>query len=127
MIVLDTCALLWLADRTLPAPLMDLIESFDGAVLVSAISAWEVGLKYSSGKLPLPAPPAEWFRGILAHHSLGEVPLESEVALLSTTLPPIHHDPADRILIATTMHLGATLLTPDPRIHAYGGVKVRWV
>jgi PIN domain nuclease of toxin-antitoxin system len=126
VILLDTCALLWLADGTLPAPLLRRIASLEVTVLVSAISAWEVGVKHAAGKLPLPAPPLEWFRGLVAHHSLGEVPVESDIALLSARLPPIHADPADRILIATAMHAGATLLTPDPRIRAYPGVKVRW-
>jgi PIN domain nuclease of toxin-antitoxin system len=126
MILLDTCALIWLGNRALPVPLMRVIESLDDAVMVSAISAWEVGIKFAAGKLPLPAPPSEWFRGLVDHHTLGEVPVDSEIALLSAALPPIHHDPADRILIATAMHIGATLLTPDPRIRAYPDVKVRW-
>lgn len=126
MILLDTCTLLWLADRSLPPPLMALLGAHDDAVLVSGISAWEVGVKYAAGKLPLPAPPEVWWPGVVAHHDLGEVPVESEIALLSTRLPPLHADPADRILVATAMHLGATLLTPDPRIAAYPGVNVRW-
>lgn len=127
MILLDTCSLLWLGNATLPAALRSLVESMDDLVVASAISAWEISLKYRLGKLHLHCPPDEWWPTTIAHHSLGEVPVESEVALLSGALPPLHNDPADRILIATAMHIGATLLTPDPRIHAYPGVKVRWL
>lgn len=126
MILLDTCALLWLATGELPPGVRALIDDENDAVLASAVSAWELAVKLRRGKLTLPLPLAEWWPALVSTHALGEVPLETEMAIASASLPPIHNDPADRLLIATAMHVGATLLTPDPLIRAYPAVKVRW-
>jgi PIN domain nuclease of toxin-antitoxin system len=86
----------------------------EGRVLVSAITPWEVALLVSKGRLILEADVMDWVRNALAIPGLTLVPLEPEIAVASTRLPfEMHPDPADRILVATARHLGATLVTAD--------------
>ena len=86
----------------------------EGRVLVSAITPWEIALLVSKGRLTLEADVMDWVHDALTIPGLTLVPLEPEIAVASTRLPfEIHADPADRILIATARHLGATLVTAD--------------
>ena len=127
MIVLDTCTLLWLAAGTgLPAPVRARIARADGA-FVSAISALEIGVKVRKGKLELPMVLDAWWPAVLEHHGLTVVPMDDDIAIRATGLPPVHADPADRVILATALHLRAVLLTPDPLIRAYPGAPVEWV
>lgn len=83
-------------------------------VAVSAISPWEVALLVSKGRLNLSMDVMVWVREALSRPGVTLVPLEPEIAVASTRLPfEMHADPADRILVATARHLGATLVTAD--------------
>lgn len=126
MILLDTCTLLWLArGEGLPPVVAQEIERADAA-FVSAMSALEIGVKVAKRKLSVGMAPRAWWPAVLEQHGLAEVPVEGDIALRAAALPPIHGDPADRVIIATALHLGAKLLTPDPLIRAYSGVDVWW-
>lgn len=126
MIVLDTCTLLWLVHgHGLPAHVAQSIEEAD-AVFVSSMSAMEIGIKVARGRLSLGLPPRAWWAAALQQHGLAEVPIEADIALRAAALPPLHADPADRVILATALHLRATLLTPDPLLHAYVDAPVRW-
>jgi PIN domain nuclease of toxin-antitoxin system len=126
--LLDTCALLWLAGD--PASLSDraraAIADAPGLLYVSAISALEIGVKVRKGKLELPMPPEDWWALALRTHDLTEVEVDGDLGLASAALPPIHRDPADRIIVATALAMGLPVLTPDPHIAAYPGVEVHW-
>jgi PIN domain nuclease of toxin-antitoxin system len=121
LMLLDTCALLWLAEdaKELSAAARQQIES-STVVYVSAISAFEIGLKHRVGKLVLPVPPGEWFRRIVEHHGLAVLPLGWEVCLAATELPPLHKDPCDRFIIATAKLRRLRVVTADPRFRDYG-------
>jgi PIN domain nuclease of toxin-antitoxin system len=121
VILLDTCALLWLAEggQQLSAEVRDRIEA-PAVVYVSAISAFEIALKVNSGKLKLPVPPADWFRAILDHHGLAVCALDWEICIAATTLPPIHRDPCDRFIIATAKAYRLPVVTHDRNFAAYG-------
>jgi PIN domain nuclease of toxin-antitoxin system len=81
---------------------------------VSAITPWEIGLLVNKGRLKLGAEVMQWVRDALALPGVTLAPLEPEIAVASTRLPfEMHADPADRILVATARHLGATLVTAD--------------
>jgi PIN domain nuclease of toxin-antitoxin system len=83
-------------------------------ILVSAITAWEIGVLASKKRIDLHRDAMEWVRGVLSFAGVSLVPLEPEIAVASTCLPwEMHADPADRILVATARHLGATLVTAD--------------
>lgn len=119
--ILDTCALLWLAEggKELGASVRERIER-KAVVYVSAISAFEIGLKYKTGKLSLPLPPEDWFRRVVEHHSLVVLPLDWEVCLAATELPPIHKDPCDRFIIATARQRRLSVVTADLHFRDYG-------
>src|ERR1019366_9814183 len=83
-------------------------------ILVSAITAWEIGVLASKKRIDLHRDVMEWVRGALSFAGVSLVPLQPEIAMASTRLPwEMHPDPADRILVATARHLGATLVTAD--------------
>ena len=105
MILLDTCALLWLVlePQRLSARAQKVIATSRGKLAVSAISAFEIALKVQKRKLTLPLPADEWWKGALAHHGIECIPVSAELALSSVALPQHHHDPADRIIIATAV------------------------
>ncbi len=127
MILLDTCTLLWLAHgEGLPVGVAERIADLENGIFVSAMSALEIGIKAAKGKLELPMPPGVWWHTVLDHHGIAEVPVDATIAFAATQLPPIHRDPADRVIVATARHLRAVLLTPDPLIAQYPGVMVYW-
>ncbi|HEY2951060.1 MAG TPA: type II toxin-antitoxin system VapC family toxin, partial [Verrucomicrobiae bacterium] len=92
--ILDTCALLWLASgsKTLSRSTLKEINEAP-AVYVSAISGFEIAIKAAKGKLKLPNPSQEWFEKIIEHHGLAVLPLELSVCIAAAQLPPIHDDP----------------------------------
>lgn len=127
-LVLDTCAILWLADNPLhlgPAAISSISASPD-ALYVSAISAFEIALKYRKAKLHLKLPPEQWWGLAVQHHGLQVLPVTDTVALASTALPPLHADPCDRIIIATAEAIGASVVTSDGLIPQYPSVSVVW-
>lgn len=119
--LLDTCALLWLAEggKHLSKEARDRIEDAP-IVYVSAISAFEIAVKCRSGKLKLPVPPAEWFQAVVDHHSLAVQPLNWDVCMAAVELPPVHKDPCDRFIIATAKMRRLAVVTGDPIFRSYG-------
>ncbi len=122
--ILDTCALLWLADAStrhnkISAPTLELINN-SAMVYVSAISGFEIGTMVGSNKLVLPVSPAEWFDTILAFHHLELIALTLDICLKATELPKIHKDPCDHFIIASALMLEMPVVTSDVRFKAYG-------
>ena len=119
--ILDTCALLWLAsgDKKLSrAALKEINEA--PAVYISAISGFEIAIKTARGKLKLPHPPQVWFEKIVEHHGLAVLPLELNVCIAAARLPPIHNDPCDRFIIAAAKLHDLTVVTSDEQFEKYG-------
>lgn len=128
MILLDTCAVLWLAgeqDRLSPKA-REAIRRHSGAVYVSAATALEVGLKVRRGALELQVDPASWYARVLRVHSLKEIPITGEIAARAAMLPGIHKDPCDRLIIASALQGKMTILSADTIIPQYPGVEVLW-
>jgi len=126
--LLDTCTLLWLSmeQAALSDSVRDLFADPDMNFHVSSITAFEIGQKYSEGKLELPMNPEKWFPLGLELHGLISLPLEHDIALKAAALPKLHADPFDRLLIATVIENRLTLLTPDTHIRQYPGVATMW-
>jgi PIN domain nuclease of toxin-antitoxin system len=81
---------------------------------VSAITPWEIALLASKKRIDLQKDALVWIQEALAKPGMTLVALAPEIAVESTRLPfEMHPDPADRILVATARHLGATLVTAD--------------
>jgi PIN domain nuclease of toxin-antitoxin system len=95
------------------------IEDPDEDVYLSSVSAWEIAIKHSLGKLDLPMPPDRLVP--MARERLGarELPLREASVLRVTRLPAIHADPFDRVLVAQAISVGMTILTPDEAIRQY--------
>jgi PIN domain nuclease of toxin-antitoxin system len=117
-VLLDTHVLVWHMEgskkigKWTQAAVEEAAES--DAALVSAITPWEIALLVSKGRLKLGTDVMDWLRDALAHPGLQVAPLEPAIGVASTRLPfDIHADPADRIIVATARHLGATLVTAD--------------
>lgn len=119
-LVLDTCALLWLAsgNKRIPPAVLDSVEKAS-LVFVSVISAWEVSLKAVRQQLQLPMEPASWFRRVMSHHNLVLSPLDIEILTAANTLPWHHKDPADRFIIATAVRENAAVVTGDSKFEPY--------
>ena len=119
--ILDTCAVLWLASRDKRLSRSALKEINAAAVVyVSAISGFEIAIKVAKGKLKLPHPPLEWFEKVVAHHGLVILPLELNVCIAAAQLPEIHNDPCDRFIIAAAKLHDLTAVTTDEQFEKYG-------
>jgi PIN domain nuclease of toxin-antitoxin system len=117
-LLLDTHVLLWLVEGygRLGSESRAAIDTsaHQSCLYVSAITPWEIGLLVSKGRLQLGSDVMQWISAALAKPGVQLAPLDPEVAVASTRLPfEMHADPADRILVATARHLGATLVTAD--------------
>ena len=119
--ILDTCALLWLAvgDKNLSRDALKRINE-SPAVYVSAISGFEIGLKVAKKKLQLPLSSKDWFERVVEHHSLTILPLSLEICVAATELPAIHNDPCDRFIIATARLNDLIVVTADEDFEKYG-------
>jgi PIN domain nuclease of toxin-antitoxin system len=121
-LLLDTHLLLCAAGRPdrIPAAARTLLNDAGNILLFSAASLWEVAIKRGLGRGDLQVDPRLLRRGLL-DNGYGEVAITSEHAIAVDSLPPIHKDPFDRILIAQAMIEGVTLLTGDPSVAQYPG------
>ncbi len=119
-LLLDTCALLWLASGSgrLSKDAIDAINKAD-VVYVSAISAWEISLKSERGQIKLPLPALQWFNAVLEQHSLVLAALDIDILIAANQLPWHHRDPADRFIIATAYKKNAVVVTGDSRFLLY--------
>jgi PIN domain nuclease of toxin-antitoxin system len=118
LLLLDTHALVWLmfGEKRLGKKAHEAIRKSSRVerLLVSAITPWEIGVLVAKGRIDLHQDTMGWVRTALAMPGVRLVPLEPEIAVESSRPPfEMHSDPADRILVATARHLGATLVTAD--------------
>lgn len=121
-LLLDTHILLWAAgqdDRLSPAA-RRLLERPGNELVFSAASLWEVALKRQGGKSDFGAEPAV-LRRTLLESGYVELPITGIHAAATSTLPPIHKDPFDRLLLAQAMTEGMTLVTADKVLSRYPG------
>ncbi len=125
-VLLDTCAVIWLANGD---PLQHQADSHiihaalaDG-VFVSPISAWEIGMlaRPRAGRAIAFLPdPATWFARFMAGPAIKTAAFTADIAIAASGLPdPLHGDSADRLLIATARHLSMPIVTRDAKILAY--------
>jgi PIN domain nuclease of toxin-antitoxin system len=128
VIVLDTHSWVWWANdsRDLSRPARRQIEAAlrEDRLLVSSISVWEVALLVERGRLQLAIAVDEWVARTERIPGLRFVPVNNAIALRSRQLPGrLHKDPADRIIVATALSHGATIVTRDDRIRGYEHVR----
>lgn len=121
-LLLDTQILLWAAGQPerLSAPARKLLNDPGHELLFSAASLWEIAIKSGLGRADFRVEPRLLRRGLL-DNGYTELPVTSEHAVSVDTLPALHKDPFDRILLAQALCEGVTLLTADTRLARYGG------
>lgn len=126
-LLLDTHLLLWAAgapDR-LSAEATALLSDPDHELLFSAASIWEIAIKNGLGRDDFKVDVRLLMRGLL-DNQYRELPITGAHAVFVESLPPIHKDPFDRIIVAQTTVEGITLLTSDSIVARYPG-PIRFV
>lgn len=131
MILLDTNAFIWwLSDRDkLSSSALASINSHfaDNQILVSSMSVWEICLLVQKKRINMHDSLEHWVNGLNKLPGLEFIPIDNNIAYQAITLPgTFHKDPADRAIVATARHLGATLITSDKLIRKYKHVKTLW-
>jgi PIN domain nuclease of toxin-antitoxin system len=114
-LLLDTCALIWIlnGDKLQSRAEDELRSAVSGQIIVSPISAWEIGQLVSKGRLRLTADPLTWFQAAVDDGmTLAQMP--ASVLVAASFLPgSLLRDPADRIIAATARAYGYRLMTRD--------------
>jgi PIN domain nuclease of toxin-antitoxin system len=126
-LLLDTCALIWLAGEPnrLSKAASNAIDDAANSLHLSQTSIWEIVLKYSAGKLPLPAPPRIWIPKQITFFRIETIPISTEALLRSGELPRVHNDPFDRLIAAQALLEDFSVISPDPPFRAFG-VRCIW-
>lgn len=121
MILLDTHVWLWMTvdpdqfSEDVRATLADPHQS----LALSAASSWEISIKFALGRLPLPDIPSRYIPEQMRLQGVTGLVVEHAHALHVASLPPLHSDPFDRILVAQAQLLSVPILTVDEAIARY--------
>lgn len=126
-VLLDTHAFLWWIDNNpkLSSRASGIISDAGNAIFLSAVSGWEIVIKARLGKLTLPDDLERFIADQLVTNAFSGLPIQLSHALHVYTLPPIHRDPFDRILVAQSQLEDMPILTADLQIAKYS-VEVIW-
>jgi PIN domain nuclease of toxin-antitoxin system len=125
-LLLDTHTLLWFAlnDPSLSGTAMNLILDPAHEKFVSPASYWEIAIKISVNKYALTQPYEDFFRAAIDDNGFRHLPIEPRHTAALTTLPYHHRDPFDRLIAATALVEGMTLVSADPAFDAYGVTRL---
>jgi PIN domain nuclease of toxin-antitoxin system len=131
MIVLDTHAWIWfisnpdLLSKRAKKAVNTALE--DKSILISSISAWELALLVTKKRIKLTLDVTDWIAKSESLPFIQFMPVTNSIAVKSVNLPlPLHPDPADRIIIATALSVGAPLVTKDKKLLGYAPVRTIW-
>lgn len=125
--LLDTATFLWVAtdqQEQISRRALNIISKENGIVL-SAVSVWEMIIKYSLGKLKMKQTPQKLIPKLCLSMGLQQLPIRQSHAFSVAPLPLHHKDPFDRMLIAQARQENLTLLSPDKIFKKYP-VKILW-
>jgi PIN domain nuclease of toxin-antitoxin system len=132
LITLDTHALLWWISSPDRIP-VKARRLLGGAVkdkrqiAASSICIWEIAMLVDRKRLELTIPVNVWIEHVQQLPWLMFVPVDNRIAVGSVLLADFpHRDPADRIIVATSLGLNATLVTADSRLHDYKPLRTLW-
>lgn len=131
MVLIDTHILLWWVNdpTALSDPARQAIDSAvqSKSVYASCISSWEIAMLVERGRLRLAMDVRDWLCRCEALPFLSFVAVSNAIAVESVRLPDFPHaDPADRIIAATALSLGAPLVTKDRKLQSYSHLKTIW-
>ena len=119
--LLDTCALLWLAEGNtkLSANAFTIVSDPDNVCYVSALSFWELSMKAVAGKLAFVTTPSDLER-MAVQEGLTILPLTVSHTDKFHILSTVHRDPFDRLIAAVALSVNCTVLSPDPAFDVLG-------
>lgn len=119
-VLVDTHVILWLdASPERLGGQLALLEDESTDLLISAVSSWEIVIKFASGRLSLPARPTAYLPDLMTRFSATPVAVEHAHALGVADLPPHHKDPFDRLLVAQAVSLSIPIMTADRVFRQY--------
>ena len=121
-VLIDTKCWLWMnaSPEKLSRRTLTLLMEPATERMLSVASIWEIGIKYHLGKLPLPVAPADYVPARLALTKTTALPVTAAHALRASSLPTLHRDPFDRMIVAQALVEGVPVLSSDGQIDAYG-------
>jgi len=119
-LLFDTHVLLWAAasPQRISRKVRMLIENRENALIFSAASIWEIVIKRTLGRRDFRVDPQR-VRRRLIENGYDELPIGGEHVLRVATLPAVHRDPFDRLLVAQAIHEGLVLVTADRALAQY--------
>lgn len=125
--ILDTHAFLWwvLDNPKLSGTARNFIIDPNNTIYLSAVSGWEMAIKWSMGKLTLPDQPYSFVRQQLEINNFSPLPIQMNHGLYVHELPEIHKDPFDRLLIAQSIIENLLLISTDAVLKKYP-VSLLW-
>jgi PIN domain nuclease of toxin-antitoxin system len=120
-ILLDTCEFLWLVtgDSKLSPAVASAVCDPQNQIFLSAVSFWEICLKHNLGKLPLPQAPAQFVPLQREQHLIAALALDEAAVARLGTLPALHRDPFDRMLVCQAQAHGLTIASSDSLVRQY--------
>lgn len=124
--LLDTHVWLWmLAEPERLGAAAPMVRDPRSVLLLSAVSSWEIAIKYGQGRLDLPEPPASFVPERMRSSGVTALAVEHAHALAVAELPMHHRDPFDRLLVAQALLEGVPIVTADPAFAAYDVELIR--
>ena len=125
--ILDTHVFLWwnMDSPQLSAAAREFITEGGNELFLSAACAWEIAIKCARGRLTLPEEPGVYVASRMAAQRIQPLPVQVSHALHVFSLPEIHQDPFDRLIIAQSQLENLPIVTADPTIAQYT-VDVIW-
>jgi len=126
-LLLDTCVAIWMFEgsHSIPPDVRREMTDPENEVFFSDVSLLEIEIKYAIGKFPLDKPPSRSVLPLVHEHSLDVLPLTTRDIVRLETLPLLHRDPFDRLLIAQALTSRLSLVSPDPLLSKYE-VSIVW-
>ncbi|WFU07594.1 type II toxin-antitoxin system VapC family toxin [Rhizobium sp. CB3090] len=123
--LLDTCAAIWLANgKPISQIVVDAVNEIapgSDRLCVSALTAWEIGMLISRGRIHSTKHALAWFEDFVKASGIHVQTATPAVMIAASYLPePLHSNPMDRIIIATAREHDLTIITRDRAILAYG-------
>jgi len=119
----------WLRSLSAPQRIgregLSILSRRDEEFYFSAVSSWEIAIKWARGKLLLPEPPASYVPKRMSDQGIRSLPITHSHTLAVSQLPAHHWDPFDRLLIAQAQTEGMTILTADRTFRLYD-VQIVW-
>ena len=127
-LLLDTHTFLWwtFEPERLPSGVLSALEDQNTRIVFSTVSSWEAQIKIGLGKLVLQEPLQSIVERELVQNNWEVLPVHLHHTWKLKELPPLHKDPFDRFLVAQALSEYLVLVTKDPLVTMYAGLKTLW-